>query len=177
MVERRKIRSMNAKHSLLLWLGLGAGHVVGAVALLTFFLPAVRADVQLGRPVATLPPSPPEAGFAQAHSFVPAESLEGIATWYGSVLNGHHTASGERFNLHNMTAAHKTLPFGSVVRVVDVTTHRSVIVRINDRGELPADHVIDLSYAAAKALKIVKPGIASVKLELISPGRAGRPGR
>ena len=177
MVERWKNRIMNAKHSLALWLGLGAGYAVIAAALLTFFLPAVRADVQLGRPAATLPPSPPEASFAPAHAVVPADALEGIATWYGSVLNGHHTASGERFNLNAMTAAHKTLPFGTVVRVVDLATHRSVIVRINDRGELPAEHVIDLSYAAAKALKIVKPGIASVKLELISIGRSGRPDR
>jgi len=165
---------MNVKHSLGLWFGLGAGYVVIAAALLTFFLPTVRADVRLARPAATLPPSAPEASFAPAKPAISADSLDGIATWYGSVLNGHHTASGERFNMDDMTAAHKTLPFGSVVRVVDLATHRSVVVRINDRGELPDNHVIDLSYAAAKALKIVKPGIASVKLELISLGHSHR---
>jgi rare lipoprotein A len=174
MVERLKIRSMNVKHSLALWLGLGAGYAVIAAALLTFFLPTVRANVQLARPAATLPPSPPEVSFAPAKPVFPAGALDGIATWYGSVLNGHHTASGERFNMNEMTAAHKSLPFGSVVRVVDLVTHRSVIVRINDRGELPANHVIDLSYAAAKALKIVKPGVASVKLEVISLGHSRR---
>jgi rare lipoprotein A len=168
---------MNVKHSLGLWFGLGAGYAAIAAALLTFFLPTVRADVRLARPAATLPPSAPEASLAPAkpaNPAIPAEALDGIATWYGSVLDGHHTASGERFNMNEMTAAHKTLPFGSVVRVVDLATQRSVIVRINDRGELPDNHVIDLSYAAAKALKIVKPGIASVKLELISLGHSHR---
>jgi rare lipoprotein A len=93
-----------------------------------------------------------------------------MATWYGSVLDGHHTASGERFDMFAMTAAHKTLPFGTLVRVVNVNTGRSVDVRINDRGVLPGDHVIDLSYGAAEQLHILKTGIANVKLEVLSMG-------
>jgi rare lipoprotein A len=93
-----------------------------------------------------------------------------VATWYGSVLDGHHTASGERFDMFAMTAAHKTLPFGTLVRVVNVNTGRSVDVRINDRGVLPGDHVIDLSYGAAEQLHILKTGIANVKLEVLSWG-------
>ncbi|MGD0940297.1 MAG: septal ring lytic transglycosylase RlpA family protein [Terracidiphilus sp.] len=171
---------MNVKHPLTLWLGLGAGYAAVAAALLTFFLPTVRANVQLARPAATRPPTAPEGSFlparpnAAAEALLPADALRGIATWYGSVLNGHHTASGERFDMNEMTAAHKTLPFGSVVRVVSLKTHRAVIVRINDRGELPEGHVIDLSYAAAKALNIIKPGITTVKLELISLGHPHR---
>ena len=101
---------------------------------------------------------------------MPSSALKGVATYYGSVLDGHHTASGERFDMFAMTAAHKTLPFGTLVRVVNVNTGRSVDVRINDRGELPGDHVIDLSYGAAQQLHILKTGIANVKLEILSLG-------
>jgi rare lipoprotein A len=74
-----------------------------------------------------------------------------------------------------MTAAHKTLPFGTLLRVVDLRTHKSVVVRVNDRGQLPGDHVIDLSYAAAEELGIVKTGVAQVRLEVISFGKESRP--
>jgi rare lipoprotein A len=91
----------------------------------------------------------------------------GIASWYGSVLQGHHTASGERFNKDELTAAHRTLPFGTLVRVVDLTTGHSVVVRINDRGVLFADRVIDLSSAAANELGILRAGVAKVRLEVL----------
>jgi rare lipoprotein A len=91
----------------------------------------------------------------------------GNASWYGMVLQGHHTASGERFNPTDLTAAHRTLPFGTMVRVVDVNTGRSVVVRINDRGVLFADRVIDLSSGAANALGILRAGVAKVRLEIL----------
>ena len=69
-----------------------------------------------------------------------------------------------------MTAAHKTLPFGTLVRVTNTGTGKSVDVRINDRGELPGDHVIDLSYGAAKHLEILRTGVANVKLEVLAMG-------
>ena len=100
----------------------------------------------------------------------PNYSLEGIASWYGAVLNGHRTASGERFNMYDMTACHKTLPFGTIVRVLDQKTGRSVDVRINDRGVLDEGRVIDLSFAAAAKLGIVKSGLADVKLEIVKMG-------
>jgi len=93
--------------------------------------------------------------------------LFGLASWYGSVLQGHHTASGERFNKEELTAAHRTLPFGTMVRVVDVNSGKSVIVRINDRGVLLADRVIDLSSAAANSLGILRSGVAKVRLEVL----------
>jgi rare lipoprotein A len=71
-----------------------------------------------------------------------------------------------------MTAAHKTLPFGTLVRVINTSTGKSVDVRINDRGQLPGDHVIDLSYGAAKHLEILRTGVATVKLEVLSMGPA-----
>ncbi len=97
--------------------------------------------------------------------------LHGIASWYGGVFNGRHTASGERFDMYAMTACHPTLPFGSMVRVVNLKNKRSVVVRITDRGDLgDQGRVIDLSYAAAEKLAMTKSGIASVKLEVLSLG-------
>jgi rare lipoprotein A len=103
-----------------------------------------------------------------------ADQLHGIASWYGAVLNGHRTASGERFDMYALTACHPTLPFGTLVRVVDENTKRSVVVRINDRGILTNGRIIDLSYAAAQQLKIVKAGLAPVDVEIVSLGRTHR---
>ncbi len=93
--------------------------------------------------------------------------LRGLASWYGSVWNGRKTASGETFDEARLTAAHKTLPMGTVVRVTDVRTQRSVIVRINDRGTLAPGRIIDLSSAAAARLGILQAGTAKVKLEIL----------
>jgi rare lipoprotein A len=139
----------------------------------------VQADAPLARPAATLPPPAPPASLLTekrpvARHSIPAEALNGIATWYGAMRQGHFTASGERFDEQAMTAAHNSLPFGTVLRVVDLRTRRSVVVRVNDRGVLPENHVIDLSYAAAKELNIVKAGVAPVRLEVISLGHSQR---
>jgi rare lipoprotein A len=91
-----------------------------------------------------------------------------MASWYGSVLQGHRTASGRRFNMYEFTAAHRTLPFGSLVKVTNLRNHRSVVVTITDRGVLDPDRVIDLSWGAAKELNMVKMGVDPVKLELIT---------
>ena len=93
--------------------------------------------------------------------------LRGLATWYGSVLHGHKTASGEAFDENELTAAHKTLPLGTVVRVTDLRSRRSVVVRINDRGTLAPGRIIDLSSAAAEQLGILRAGTAPVKLEVL----------
>lgn len=92
----------------------------------------------------------------------------GMASWYGSVLQGHLTASGRRFNMYELTAAHRTLPFGSKVKVTDLRNHRSVVVTITDRGVLDPDRVIDLSWGAAAELHMVKMGVDPVRLELIT---------
>jgi rare lipoprotein A len=92
----------------------------------------------------------------------------GMASWYGSVLQGHLTASGRRFNMYELTAAHRTLPFGSKVKVTNLRNHRSVVVTITDRGVLFPERVIDLSWGAAKELNMVKMGVDPVKLELIT---------
>ncbi len=96
----------------------------------------------------------------------------GIASWYGAVLNGHKTASGETFDMNQMTACHRTLPFGTMVRVVDLRSHKSVIVRINDRGVLFADRIIDLSVGAAERLGIRSAGTAKVRVDVLSKQQA-----
>ena len=91
----------------------------------------------------------------------------GQASWYGKAHQGHLTASGERFDMHALTAAHRTLPFGTIVRVTHLKTGRSVDVRINDRGPYHSGRIIDLSYEAARKLGIVGRGTARVKVTVI----------
>jgi rare lipoprotein A len=88
----------------------------------------------------------------------------GAASWYGPGFHGRKTASGERFNTYAMTAAHRTLPFGTRVRVVNEKTGRSVVVRINDRGPFSHGRVIDLAKAPASTLGITTAGTARVAL-------------
>jgi rare lipoprotein A len=91
---------------------------------------------------------------------------EGLASWYGGKLHGGPTASGERFNKHAMTAAHRTLKMGTRVRVIRKKNGRSVIVRINDRGPY-GRAIIDLSEAAARQLDMIDDGIAKVRIEVV----------
>lgn len=91
----------------------------------------------------------------------------GIASWYGPGFHGKKTSSGEIYDMNQMTAAHKSLSFNTVVRVVDLDTGRSVIVRINDRGPFIPGRIIDLSYAAAQELGIVQKGTARVGLKVL----------
>ncbi len=107
---------------------------------------------------------------AAATAALAEHQLEGIASWYGAVLNGHRTASGERFNMYDLTACHKTLPFGTIVKVTNKPTGRSVNVRINDRGVLSDGRIIDLSFAAAAKIGIIKAGLAEVKLDIVQMG-------
>jgi len=88
----------------------------------------------------------------------------GEASYYGREAHGKTTASGEKFNMNAYTAAHKTLPFGTKVRVTNLTNNKSVVVRINDRGPFVAGRIIDLSYAAAKKIKMLDAGITDVEL-------------
>lgn len=90
---------------------------------------------------------------------------EGIASWYGQAFQGRRTASGEKFDMHMMTAAHRKLPFNTEVKVTYLKNGKSVTVRINDRGPYKEGRIIDLSYAAAKAIGLDIDGIGKVKLE------------
>ena len=97
-----------------------------------------------------------------------SEGQSGKASWYGSDHVGKRTASGEIFTGKGRTAAHKDLPIGAVVRVLDKATGRSVVVRINDRGPYVGGRIIDLSEAAAQALGMRERGIADVTLEVLA---------
>lgn len=90
---------------------------------------------------------------------------EGTASYYGKAHHGKRTASGERFNLNALTAAHRTLPFGTRVKVTNLDNGRSVVVRINDRGPFRRGRIIDLSRAAAEQLNMLRSGTAPVRLE------------
>ena len=98
-----------------------------------------------------------------------AYRMVGTASWYGTKFHGQATANGETYDLYGMTAAHKTLPLPSYVRVTNLDNGKSVIVRVNDRGPFYSDRVIDLSFAAAKKLGYAETGTARVKVECIDP--------
>ena len=141
----------------------------------------VLAGCSKKKQVAYVPPPPPpmetpRAATAQpppldardySRSPKPLYTETGIASWYGPPYSGHKAATGEIFDMNQPTAAHKTLPLNSIVRVTNLKTHKSIIVRINDRGPFIGDRILDLSMAAAKAIDVYRAGLATVKLEVL----------
>jgi len=107
------------------------------------------------------------AGGAPALTAAPRVQT-GTASFYGRGHHGKLTASGERFDMNAMTAAHPSLPFGTRVRVTNLRTGKTVVVRINDRGPHARGRIIDLSKAAARKLGFVGPGVAQVRIEVVS---------
>ncbi len=95
------------------------------------------------------------------------ETFRGIASWYGDDFHGKQTSNGEYYNMYDLTAAHKTLPINTIVKVTNLQNNMSTIVRINDRGPFVNDRIIDLSYAAAQEIDMIKHGTAKVELEII----------
>jgi rare lipoprotein A len=95
-------------------------------------------------------------------------SQTGLASYYADKYQGRPTASGEPFDMHKMTAAHRTLPFGTVVRVMRADSGQSVTVRINDRGPFVNGRVIDLSQAAARKLGMIEAGVVGVRVDVLS---------
>jgi rare lipoprotein A len=198
MVIKRKTRNLRQKAPL--WICLVAAvSAVAMVALVVLFSArTVQADAGLPRPVFVTTPSQPQTS-AIPVSLVPAKStalkpgdqeprvpqnaptpaakswndrIHGVASWYGGVFNGRKTASGEVYDMNAMTACHPSLPFGSIVRVVNVRNHRSVVVRITDRGDLVEEgRIIDLSYGAAQKLGMTWNGLAHVDLQVLSLGK------
>jgi rare lipoprotein A len=120
-----------------------------------------------GQPGASRPSGPPPA--IERRPAVPGEYVEdGVASWYGVPFNGRRTSNGEIYDMHEFTAAHRTLPFNCVVRVTNLNNGKHTEVRINDRGPFVANRVIDLSFSAAQAIEMVGTGTASVRLEILS---------
>jgi rare lipoprotein A len=93
----------------------------------------------------------------------------GTASWYGSYFHGRATASGEPYNMYDLTAAHRSLPLGSWVRVTNLRNGRAVIVRINDRGPYVAPRIIDVSYSVARILEFKSQGLQRVRLDVVQP--------
>lgn len=131
-----------------------------------------ESQVLLQEPEATPVEEIPQAPAAMADAPTLREVDRGIASWYGGHFHGRRTASGERFDMHALTAAHPTLPFGTLVRVRSLVNGREVDVRINDRGPHIKQRVIDLSRAAAQALGLLQSGLGTkpVLVSLIGSG-------
>lgn len=100
------------------------------------------------------------------------DTMRGVSSWYGPNFHGKLTSNGERYNMHGMTAAHKTWPMDTMVKVENLKNGKSVVVRINDRGPFVSGRIIDCSYAAGKAIGLDRTGIAPVKLTVL--GFAGK---
>ena len=188
MEKRRKSSKANAKKSLRIWLAAGTSSVLLVAGGLAVSPRTVQADARLSLPAVMAPPvvpvvsttpatlTPQEPADATLTPQIPAESstthaLHGVASWYGGVFNGRKTASGERYDMYAMTACHPTLPFGTLVRVVNRKNRRSVVVRITDRGYLYSGRILDLSYGAAQKLEMIKPGLTEVDMEVLSWGK------
>ena len=111
-------------------------------------------------------------------TYPPSDRVQtGVASWYGPDFHGKTTSNKEIYDMYNLTAAHKSLPFGTYVMVTNLNNGMSVTVRINDRGPFVKERIIDLSFAAAKAVDMIESGTAPVRLEIlteISPGRSSQ---
>lgn len=111
------------------------------------------------------PATSPEGGAPR-----PWRTETGVASWYGPNFHGRMTASGERYNMFEYTAAHRTLPFGTKLRVKNLENGKVVSVRVNDRGPFMKRRILDVSYAAARDLGMTRHGTARVRIEVVGPG-------
>jgi len=134
-------------------------HVLVMVVLIT--------SVEAARPKES--DSKPTAKAVRAHPRVHHPYQIGRASWYGKYFHGKKTASGERYNMFQFTAAHPHLPLGTLVKVTNLQNGRWVIVKVNDRGPVPKSRIIDLSYGAAKILGLHSQGVERVRLDLVEP--------
>ncbi len=146
------------------------------------------AETSNAKPAGSIPNSKetssrPDVDAELAEPTIPANaktlsSETGLASWYGPPYHNRRGSNGEIYNMNAMTAAHRTYPLGSIVRVTNVKTGSTALVRITDRGPFIPGRVLDLSLAAARKLDVWKPGVAEVKVELMqSGGTLGTPGK
>src|SRR5437870_1644247 len=124
---------------------------------------AILTLVTVGCATTTRRPAAPDSAGPE-----PGTRIDGLASWYGQQHQGRATASGEAFDMNKLTAAHRTLPFGTRLRVTNVENGRSVVVRVNDRGPWANDRILDLSLAAAKALGMAGDGVARVEIVVLA---------
>jgi rare lipoprotein A len=121
---------------------------------------------------ASAPADVPALSSAAAAAPAASAAESGKIAWYGKKFAGRKTASGEAFNPEALTMAHKTLPFGTRVKITNPKNNKSVIVRVNDRGPTQADRVGDVSYAAARKLGMLKPGVIEAELAVVGSAPA-----
>jgi rare lipoprotein A len=142
---------------------------LGAVVL----APAGLAQTAASAPATPAPPpvvaAPAPAPAAPAAS---GDPMQGKVAHFGAKFNGRKTASGERFDSNAMTMAHKTLPFGTRVKVTNVANNKSVVVRVNDRGPSTPDRIGDLSTAAARKIGMTRAGVVEARLEIVAQAPA-----
>ena len=142
--------------------------------------PATMAPATTGQPGA---PTKPDQDADLAEPLLPADAKPlavetGLASWYGPPYHNRRGSNGEVYNMHAMTAAHRTYPLGSIVRVTNIKTGHTALVRITDRGPFIPGRIVDLSLAAARKLDVWQPGVAEVKVELMqSAATPGSPGK
>lgn len=129
--------------------------------------PTVEAEPPVSEPRLSEPRQPGTEPAAADDRYYSRYQLEGMASWYGGKFQGRLTANGEVFDTNQLTAAHRELPFGTIVRVTNKTNNRVVVVRINDRGPFVDNRVIDLSRAAADIIGLTAAGVAPVQLEIM----------
>lgn len=126
---------------------------------------AATASARDGRPTGTAPTAPSarsKPGIKSKRWF-----QVGVASWYGSKFEGRKTSGGERYDMYGMTCAHRSLPLGTWLRVTNLKNHRTAYVRVNDRGPVLQDRIVDLSYAAARVLGLSSVGVGRVRLEVV----------
>ncbi len=129
---------------------------------------ALSASAKDGSPSGAAPPT---AAIKAKPSAKPKHWFQvGVASWYGAKFQGRTTAGGERFDMNQMTCAHRSLPLGTWLRVTNLKNHRTAYVRVNDRGPVLEDRIVDLSFAAAQELGLSGAGIGQVRLEPVSSG-------
>jgi rare lipoprotein A len=117
---------------------------------------------------ATVPTRQEDDEFRNLQNAKPISVETGLASWYGGPYHNRRGSNGEIYNMHAMTAAHRTLPLGSIVRVINVKTGDAVLVRITDRGPFVEGRILDLSQAAAKKIDVMQAGVAMVRIEVLS---------
>ncbi len=132
-----------------------------------YLLIALAANGCHKRKISAGKPLPSPVPMAITLNNLPDEEMTGLASWYGHPYHGRRTSSGETYNMHSMTAAHRILPYNTMVRVHNLQNGKQVQVRINDRGPFVEGRVIDLSYAAAQAIDLVESGTARVHLQIM----------
>lgn len=121
------------------------------------------------------PVSSAQTAVARKQASKPKPYQIGTASWYGEYFDGKPTASGEPYDMYDMTAAHLTLPLGTYVRVTNLRNGKAVVVKVNDRGPIVPGRIIDLSYGAAEALQFTHRGLQRVRLDVVNP-RPQKPG-